>query len=101
MTYDFQGVWDKPETPSKRVVPLLNAHRNLTEIKGAMDVLWRNGISPDNFTEAMAFLRAGLCRQQPSPNVSVVTLMMYKHTPPSPPAPPRALDITYGTPLDK
>jgi hypothetical protein len=55
MTYDFHGVWDKPETPSKWVAPLLNAHTNLTEIKGAMDLLWRNGISADKVTLGMAF----------------------------------------------
>ncbi|KAK4112964.1 glycoside hydrolase family 45 protein, partial [Canariomyces notabilis] len=66
MTYDFHGVWDKPETPSKWVVPLLNAHTNLTEIKGAMDLLWRNGISSDKVTLGMAFYGRAFTASSPS-----------------------------------
>ena len=36
MTYDFHGVWDKP---NKWVGPYLNAHTNLTEISDALDLL--------------------------------------------------------------
>ena len=36
MTYDFHGVWDKP---NKWVGLYLNAHTNLTEIKDSIDLL--------------------------------------------------------------
>ena len=66
MTYDLHGVWDKPETPKKWVVPLLNAHTNLTEIEDAMDLLWRNGINPDKVTLGMAFYGRAFTASSPS-----------------------------------
>ncbi|TPX10951.1 uncharacterized protein E0L32_008157 [Thyridium curvatum] len=56
MTYDFHGVWDKP---NKWVGPYLNSHTNLTEIKEGLDLLWRNDIDHDKVTLGMAFYGRG------------------------------------------
>ncbi|KAM0313290.1 hypothetical protein ACHAPQ_012074 [Fusarium lateritium] len=42
MSYDLHGTWDKT---NKWVGPYLNAHTNMTEIKDAMNLLWRNNIN--------------------------------------------------------
>ncbi|RYP21255.1 hypothetical protein DL767_009307 [Monosporascus sp. MG133] len=56
MTYDFHGVWDKPNTS---VGPILNSHTNLTEIKDGLDLLWRNNIDHDKVTLGLAFYGRG------------------------------------------
>ncbi|KAK1480203.1 glycosyl hydrolase family 18, partial [Colletotrichum tamarilloi] len=56
MTYDFHGVWDKP---NEFVGPYLNSHTNLTEIKGGLDLLWRNGVDKDKVTLGLAFYGRG------------------------------------------
>ncbi|KAK7959255.1 glycoside hydrolase [Apiospora aurea] len=56
MTYDFHGVWDKP---NKSLGPHLNSHTNLTEIKAGLDLLWRNGISHDKVVMGLAFYGRG------------------------------------------
>ncbi|KAG9251358.1 putative class V chitinase [Emericellopsis atlantica] len=63
MTYDFHGVWDKP---NKWVGPYLNSHTNLTEIKDGMDLLWRNDISPSKVTLGMAFYGRGFTATSPN-----------------------------------
>jgi chitinase len=52
MTYDLHGTWD---IGSKHVKPELNAHTNLTEIKTALDLLWRNKINPEKVVLGLAF----------------------------------------------
>ncbi|KAI8648702.1 Chitinase [Fusarium keratoplasticum] len=52
MSYDLHGTWDKGNT---WVGPYLNAHTNLTEIKQAMDLLWRNDIDPDKVVLGTGF----------------------------------------------
>ncbi|KAH7128090.1 putative class V chitinase [Dactylonectria estremocensis] len=52
MSYDLYGTWDKG---NKWVGPYLNAHTNLTEIKQAMDLLWRNNINPNKVVLGTGF----------------------------------------------
>ncbi|KAK3896853.1 chitin binding protein, partial [Staphylotrichum tortipilum] len=52
MTYDLHGVPARDPDPSTFH---LNAHTNLTEIRPALDLFWRNGISPDKVTLGVAF----------------------------------------------
>jgi hypothetical protein len=52
MSYDLHGTWDKT---NKWVGPYLNAHTNLTEIKEAMNLLWRNDINPDKVVLGLGF----------------------------------------------
>ncbi|KAJ4178860.1 hypothetical protein NW755_012882 [Fusarium falciforme] len=52
MTYDFHGSWD---TPKSWLGNHLNSHTNLTEIKDAFDLLWRNKIDPDQVNMGLAF----------------------------------------------
>ncbi|KAF4165991.1 hypothetical protein CNMCM6936_007188 [Aspergillus lentulus] len=61
MSYDLHGTWDKgmlqPYRPyrNKWTGEYLDAHTNLTEITAAMDLLWRNQISPDKVVLGLAF----------------------------------------------
>lgn len=63
MTYDFHGVWDKP---NRWVGPYLNSHTNLTEIEMGLDLLWRNNISPDKVVMGLAFYGRGFMATSPS-----------------------------------
>ena len=56
MSYDLHGTWDQG---NKWTGPYLNAHTNLTEIKDALDLLWRNQINPDKVTLGTAFYGRG------------------------------------------
>lgn len=51
MTYDLHGVWDK-YNPIGNIV---QGHTNLTEIKLAMDLLWRNDIPPGKVILGLGF----------------------------------------------
>jgi chitinase len=52
MSYDMHGTWDMNST---WVGPFINPHTNLTEIKNAMDLLWRNDISPSKVVMGLAY----------------------------------------------
>ncbi|KLP13453.1 chitinase [Fusarium fujikuroi] len=52
MSYDFHGAWD---TPKSWLGNHLNSHTNLTEIKEAFDLLWRNDVDPDQVNMGLAF----------------------------------------------
>ncbi|KAG2001597.1 hypothetical protein GB937_010039 [Aspergillus fischeri] len=52
MTYDLHGTWDRG---NKWTGEYLNAHTNLTEMKTAFDLLWRNDIDADMVTMGLAF----------------------------------------------
>jgi len=52
MTYDMHGLWDRD---NKWTGPFLNAHTNLTEIKEAMDLVWRNDISSKKIVLGVGF----------------------------------------------
>ncbi|KAF5024622.1 hypothetical protein F66182_3386 [Fusarium sp. NRRL 66182] len=52
MTYDFHGAWD---TPKSWLGNHLNSHTNLTEIRDAFDLLWRNKVDPDQVNMGLAF----------------------------------------------
>jgi GH18 family chitinase len=54
MTYDLHGTWD---WGNKWTGEYLNAHTNLTEMKTAFDLLWRNDIDADMVTMGLAFYR--------------------------------------------
>ncbi|KAL6786532.1 putative class V chitinase [Trichoderma sp. SZMC 28012] len=62
MSYDLHGVWD---IPNKWVGPYLNAHTNLTEIKDALDLLWRNNIPYDKVNMGLAFYGRGFTAADP------------------------------------
>ncbi|KAK8131799.1 chitinase [Apiospora sp. TS-2023a] len=53
MSYDLHGTWDIDGGEWAGAV--LNAHTNLTEIEKALDLVWRNDISPSKITLGMAF----------------------------------------------
>ena len=62
MTYDLHGTWD---LDSEFVSPVLDAHTNLTEIKLALDLLWRNNINPDKVVLGLAFYGRALVPSDP------------------------------------
>ncbi|KAF4949938.1 hypothetical protein FGADI_8539 [Fusarium gaditjirri] len=63
MTYDFHGAWD---TPKSWLGNHLNSHTNLTEIKDAFDLLWRNKIDPDQVNMGLAFYARTFSVSNPS-----------------------------------
>ncbi|KID94681.1 Glycoside hydrolase, subgroup, catalytic core, partial [Metarhizium majus ARSEF 297] len=63
MSYDIHGVWD---IPNQWTGPYLNAHTNLTEIKDALDLLWRNNIDPEKVTMGLAFYGRGFRANDPN-----------------------------------
>ena len=52
MSYDVHGSWD---IDNEWTGPWVNSHTNMTEIQMALDLLWRNDISPKKVTMGMAF----------------------------------------------
>ncbi|KAF2855740.1 glycoside hydrolase family 18 protein, partial [Plenodomus tracheiphilus IPT5] len=63
MLYDLHGAWD---LTNKWTGPFINAHTNLTEINGALDLLWRNDISPEKVVYGMAFYGRSFTLNSPS-----------------------------------
>lgn len=68
MTYDLHGVWDAENSyfPSLILIylapdlhrwigPVVGAHTNLTEIKSALDLMWRIGVGPSEIVLGMGF----------------------------------------------
>lgn len=56
MTYDIHGLWDQ------KIVwtgPYLKGHTNITEIEDGLDLLWRNGITPDQVVMGYGFYGRG------------------------------------------
>lgn len=51
MSYDLHGVWDSTNPIGNNIY----AHTNLTEIKLAMDLFWRNGVKADKLNLGLGF----------------------------------------------
>lgn len=51
MSYDLHGIWDSTDP----IGPYVYAHTNLTEIDLALDLFWRNDISPSMINLGLAF----------------------------------------------
>lgn len=62
MSYDLHGTWDS----SNPIGPYVYAHTNLTEIKLALDLFWREGISPDAINLGLAFYGRSFKLKDPS-----------------------------------
>ncbi|RKL14549.1 hypothetical protein BFJ70_g15708 [Fusarium oxysporum] len=66
MSYDLHGAWDQNVNWTQ---PYLNAHTNLTEIESALDLLWRNDISPSKVVMGLGFygraftMASGSCKE--------------------------------------
>ncbi|GLA58752.1 hypothetical protein AtubIFM54640_008854 [Aspergillus tubingensis] len=52
MTYDLHGVWDGSDPWIGKV---MQAHTNLTEIKSALDLMWRVGVEPSKIVMGIGF----------------------------------------------
>jgi chitinase len=52
MTYDMHGIWDKDTIGAG---PYILPHTNLTEIDGALDLLWRSKVLPEKFNLGLAW----------------------------------------------
>ncbi|KAJ5559038.1 CAZyme family GH18 [Penicillium sp. DV-2018c] len=52
MSYDMHGTWDQG---NKWTGAFLNPHTNLTEIKSALELLWRNNVEGDQVVMGLAF----------------------------------------------
>ncbi|KAI9775109.1 MAG: hypothetical protein M1839_001420, partial [Geoglossum umbratile] len=62
-TYDLHGTWDSTD---KYIGPVVNAHTNLTEIDQTMDLLWRNGVNPDQVVLGLGFYGRSFTLTNPS-----------------------------------
>lgn len=51
MSYDLHGIWDEKNPIGSHVL----AHTNLTEIRDALDLLWRNDIRADKVNLGLGF----------------------------------------------
>ncbi|KFA50333.1 hypothetical protein S40293_09933 [Stachybotrys chartarum IBT 40293] len=67
MSYDMHGSWD---IDNRFTGPWANSHTNMTEIQMALDLLWRNDISPSKVTMGMAFYSRTFTLTDPSCNRS-------------------------------
>jgi chitinase len=52
MSYDMHGTWDQG---NRWTGAFLNPHTNLTEIKSALELLWRNDVEGDQVVMGLAF----------------------------------------------
>jgi GH18 family chitinase/LysM repeat protein len=52
MTYDMHGIWDKDTVGAG---PYILPHTNLTEIDGALDLLWRSKVVPEKVNLGLAW----------------------------------------------
>ncbi|KAH6655949.1 hypothetical protein BKA67DRAFT_675964 [Truncatella angustata] len=55
MSYDLHGTWDGNNDGSRWTESVLAGHTNLTEIKIALDLLWRNDVDPSKIVLGMGF----------------------------------------------
>ncbi|KAL8697313.1 MAG: hypothetical protein Q9224_002379, partial [Gallowayella concinna] len=52
MSYDLHGMWDQH---NRFTGPYLQGHTNISEIEQGLDLLWRNGITPNQVVFGFAF----------------------------------------------
>ncbi|KAL5351063.1 hypothetical protein ACLOAV_004638 [Pseudogymnoascus australis] len=65
MSYDMHGSWD---IDNEWIGPWANSHTNMTDIQMALDLLWRNDISPSKVTMGMAFYSRSFTLTDPACN---------------------------------
>jgi GH18 family chitinase len=63
MSYDMHGIWDKD---TKGSGPYILPHTNLTEIDGALDLLWRTGVVPNKVNLGLAWYGRSFTLQEPN-----------------------------------
>jgi chitinase len=62
MTYDIHGIWD---AKIDSLGPIAQAHTNLTEIKMALELLWRNNINPERVILGLGFYGRSFTMKDP------------------------------------
>ncbi|KAF9876816.1 symbiotic chitinase [Colletotrichum karsti] len=62
MSYDLHGVWDS----NNPIGSIVQGHTNLTEIKRAAELLWRNDIAPDQVALGFGFYGRAFTLQDPA-----------------------------------
>ena len=62
MSYDLHGIWDANDPIGNHVL----AHTNLTEIKQALDLFWRNDVKPDKLNLGVGFYGRSFQLSDPS-----------------------------------
>ncbi|KAI1817869.1 glycoside hydrolase superfamily [Poronia punctata] len=62
MTCDIHGPWGQKNIWTG---PFLKGHTNLAEIEDGLDLLWRNGISPDKVVMGFGFYGRGFTISDP------------------------------------
>ncbi|KAH8895714.1 hypothetical protein GQ53DRAFT_853840 [Thozetella sp. PMI_491] len=62
MAYDLHGTWD---SPADQIGSIVLAHTNLTEIKLALSLFWRNGVDPAKVNLGIGFYGRSFQLQDP------------------------------------
>lgn len=63
MTYDMHGTWDKDTVGAG---PYILPHTNLTEIDGALDLLWRSKVVPEKVNLGLAWYGRSFTLSEPN-----------------------------------
>jgi chitinase len=63
MTYDMHGIWDKDTVGAG---PYILPHTNLTEIDGALDLLWRSTVVPEKVNLGLAWYGRSFTLAEPN-----------------------------------
>jgi GH18 family chitinase len=63
MTYDIHGLWDQSNLWEGA---FLKGHTNITEIEDGLDLLWRNGVTPDKVVMGFGFYGRSFTMTNPS-----------------------------------
>jgi GH18 family chitinase len=63
MTYDMHGIWDKDTVGAG---PYILPHTNLTEIDGALDLLWRSKVVPEKVNLGLAWYGRSFTLSEPN-----------------------------------
>lgn len=63
MTYDMHGIWDKDTVGAG---PYILPHTNLSEIDGALDLLWRSKLAPEKINLGLAWYGRSFTLSEPN-----------------------------------
>ncbi|KAK9775004.1 putative chitinase [Seiridium cardinale] len=66
MTYDLHGPWDQPYLWSDQQTGTVRGHADSRDIETGLDLLWRNGVTPDKVVMGLSLLGRGFLLQDTS-----------------------------------
>jgi GH18 family chitinase len=66
MTYDLHGPWDQAYLWSNQQTGTVRGHADSRDIETALDLLWRNGVTPDKVVMGLSLLGRGFLLEDTS-----------------------------------